>query len=262
VKKKKMKKIGMILAALVITLFFVNAVAAMPAQNPPDQREKFREDSAVQGIGYIEYDKKILDKAIAVDVEEHMKGQTGENGSFAMTITEILDEGVRLNCSGNCDDMGTLIDPIYGNANSPVMTNFECKKMIQFEGDALVGEARYNNPGFQGGINAEVTENYEVFQLQKDETVMMTTTATYNNTDRDWSGCKEATPYNANELNYDSKNAFIGNWGTDSTWKKVFTKDVTHHQFFSGEFQVDKNLIFKEEVTEPCPGKDHIVGDC
>jgi len=269
VKKKKMKKMGIMLAALVITMFFVGAVAAMSANNPPDQREKFREDSAVQGSGYIEYDKEILDKEIAVDVEEHMKGQTGPNGSFAMTITEILNEGVRLNCSGNgnCGWIPCISDPIYGDAHSPVMTNFECKKMVQFEAVGpigtvgLMGDARYSNPGFHGGMNAEVRENYQVMELQKDETVRMTTTATYDGATREWDGCKLAKPYNANELNFDSKNAFVGDWGTDSSWKKVCSKNVEHHQFFSGEFQVDKNLMFMEEVTKPCPEKAE-NGDC
>jgi hypothetical protein len=262
VKKKKMKKMGIILAALVITMFFVGGVAAMAANNPPDQREKFREDSAVQGVGYIEYDKIILDKAIAVDVEEHMAGQTGENGSFAMTITEILNEGVRLNTAGNCSST-CMTDPIYGDAHGPVMTNFECKKMVQFEGEILIGKARYNNPGFHGGMNAQVNENYRVMELQKDETVKMTTTATYD-ADRacgDWENCNENKAYNANELNFDSKNAFVGEWGTDSSWKKVCSKDIKHHQYFEGEFQVDKNLMFKEEVTEPCPEKEP-HGDC
>ena len=265
-----MKKMKIILAALVILTFFVGTVAAMNAKNPPDQREKFREDCAVQGIGYIEYDKIILDKAIAVDVEEHMAGQTGANGSFAMTITEILNEGVRLNCNDgyNCSANGSrtsVMDPIYGSEDSPVMTNFECKKMVQFEGEALVGNARYNNPGFHGGINAEVIETYAVVELQKDETVKMTTTATFDKEAHEldnWAACVPNPPYNANELNFDTKNAFVGEWGTDSSWQKVCSKDVVHHQFFSGDFQVDKNLVFIEEVTQPCLDKEDHNGDC
>ena len=286
-----MKKIGMILAALVITMFFVGAVAAMPAKNPPDQREKFIEVSAVQGTGYIQYDKIILDKAIAVDVEEHMWGHTGENGSFAMSVHEVLNEGVRLNCTGNCSNgMGNISDPIYGDAHRPTMINFECNKMVQFESEGaewarnvdvgLSGTATYKSPGFHGGINAQVTENYgnavldakgvpesSLRTLQKDETTTLTTTATYNAaadtpTSRDWTDCKVAQPYKSNELNFDTKNAFRGAWETTSSWKKVCTKNVQHHQKFVGEFQVDKNLIFKEEVTEPCPGKDVPHGDC
>ena len=264
-----MKKIGIILAALVITMFFVGAVAAMPANNPPDQREKFREDCCVQGEGYILYEKSILDKEIAVDVYEYMSGYTGKygNGSFAMTIHEVLNEGIRLNCTANCSAQGLITDPIYGDAHSPVMINFECKKMIQFEttdDDAgLAGVATYSSPGFHGGLNAQVTETYSVWKLQKDETVKMTTTATFDkDTKRIWDGCgKVAKPYTANELSYDSKNDFGGTWGTHSTWKKVCSKDIEHRQEFIGDFQVDKYLMFKEEVTEPCPEKEP-KGDC
>ena len=266
-----MKKIGIIMAALVITMFFVGAVAAMPANNPPDQREKFREECAVQGVGEIFYEKKILDKEIAVDVYELMVGDTGANGSFAMTIREVLNEGVRLN-HGNCTNCTNLTDPIFGDDDSSVMVNFECKKMVQFDTErygpnagALQGLATYNNPGFHGGMNAQVTEDYYVWTLQKDETVKMTTTATYNRSDRDcskdWKDCGEYKAYNANELNFDSKNDFYGDWGTHSTWKKVCSKDVEHTQRFFGKFQVDKMLMFKEEVTEPCPEKVP-RGDC
>ena len=264
-----MKKMGIILAALVITMFFVGAVAAMPANNPPDQREKFREDSAVQGSGYIFYEKTILDKEIAVDVFEHMEGHTG-NGSFAMTITEILNEGVRLNTAGNCSST-IMTDPIYGDADGPVMTNFECNKMVQFDiGDSpetgqymLHGFAKYDNPGFHGGMNAQVTEYYDVYDLQKDEKVAMTTTATYdeNRTCGGWEDCNENKAYNANELNFDTKNAFVGGWGTESSWKKVCSKNIQHSQYFEGTFQVDKNLMFKEEVTERCPEKE-LDHDC
>ena len=278
-----MKKIGIILAALVITMFFVSAVAAMDQNNPPAQREKFREDCAVQGSGYIEYSKKILDKEIAIDIEESMYGYTGNGtGTFAMTITEILNEGVRLDCNGNCTvgNLTLINDPIFGDKDSPVMVNFECMKMVQFDaldtlpGSAqdqkdyayvpqnsdgyLIGNAKYDTPGFHGGMNAKVEETYFVSSLQKDETVRMTTTATFTRThdsddDEEWKNCKKKyLPYNANELNFDTKNAFTGEWGTDSAWKKVCAKDIIHHQKFTGDFQVDKNLIFKEEVTGTC----------
>jgi hypothetical protein len=41
----------------------------------------------------------------------------------------------------------------------------------------------------------------------------------------------------------------------------VCSKDIKHHQYFEGEFQVDKNLMFQEEVTKPWPEKEP-HGDC
>ncbi|RCV65257.1 hypothetical protein C5S53_04700 [Methanophagales archaeon] len=254
-KKKKMKKIGIFLAALVIAMFLVGTVAAMKEICPPDQREKFCEESAVQGVGYIEYSKSILDKAIAVDVKEYMRGETGENGSFAMTISEVMTEGTRV---------GNASYKYYDPINATDFNNFACDKMIQFEAKGkgyglnvtqgfLEGQSSYKSPRFNGGIGAEVEENYFVTQMQKEELTTMRTTAVYNKT----------PPYNAQQLQFSTRNAFIGEWGTDSRWKKVCTKDIEHHQFFRGDFQVDKTLVFKEEVTEPCKGEvTCICGDC
>ena len=250
------------MAALVITMFLVGTVAAMKQVCEVPQRENFCEDSAVQGTGYIWYDKTILDKSIAVDVHEHMEGDTGHNGSFAMTIYEELDEGVRLNATGG--------DPIQ-NAS---FDSFKCSKMVQFESfggiptggyvkwdpivadyvaiTGLEGQAVYESPGFHGGLGAKVIEGYAVTSMQKDEETSMKTTALYKN----------GPPYNAQQLKFSTKNAFEGNWGTTSTWKKVCTKNIRHEQFFAGTFQVDKTLVFKEEVTVPCPPDKCLCGDC
>jgi len=258
-----MKKIGIILAALVIALFLVGTVAAMREINPPEQRESFCEDSAVQGVGYIWYDKTILDKAIGIDVHENLQGETGVNGSFAMTIYEELNEGMRI---GN--------STVAHLANLTTLDNFKCEKTLQFEAAGapveifgmvrlpfavLFGEADYNTPAFYGGIGARVTEDYTVLEMQKDETTTIRTTAPYlvDGATPD----KDKGPFNAQKLSFDTKNAFVGDWGTVSTWKKVCTKNIRHEQFFSGEFQVDKTLLFKEEVTKGYPGKC-VCGDC
>jgi hypothetical protein len=236
VKRKKMKKIGIILAALVITTFLVGAVAANPQNNPPDQREKFCEKVAVQGTGEIYYAKTILDKEIAVDVEETMMGA----GDFAMTVEEVLNEGARLE-----EGPDPVLDPDFNN--------FMCKKMVQFENGQLVGEAKYSMPGFHGGNGAIVREAFNVTSLQKDDLTTMKTTSTFTG----------VSPYNAQVLDFATKDAFEGLWGTDSTWRKICQKDIHHEQMFFGDFQVDKQLIFKEEVTKPCPEKNGcICGDC
>lgn len=252
-----MKKIGIFLAALVIALFLVGTVAAMREVCEIPQREKFCEESAVQGVGYIFYEKTILDKAIAVDVHETMEGDTGVNGSFAMTISEVLNEGMRISNSSYYDEHG---DPIQ-NAS---FDSFRCDKMVQFESGGepvtpfygasmLEGLAEYKSPRFNGGLGAEVKENYYVSTMQKEESASMKTTAQW----------KDGPPFNAQQLEFSTRNAFVGQWGTDSRWKKVCSKDIKHTQFFAGEFQVDKTLVFKEEVTEPCNGGDTcICGDC
>ena len=228
-----MKKIGIVLAALVIATFMVGTVAAMQEINKPPQEQYFTEKSCVQGTGLIEIEKVIIDKEIAIEVHEFIVGDTGPDGSFAMVSTEKLNE------SANISDM---TDP-----------NYLHKKMIQFNGDMLptsrlLGVESYASPSFHGGTGAMVIEHFDVSRLQKDETTTVKTTSKY----------LPAAPYMRQSLNFNTMTDFSGEWGTDSAWKKCCKKDISHHQLFIGDFQAQKNLIFEEDVTEQCLGK----GDC
>jgi hypothetical protein len=63
-------------------------------------------------------------------------------------------------------------------------------------------------------------------------------------------------------LDFATKDAFEGWWGTTSQWKKICKKDIYHKQLFSGDFQVDKELIFMEEVTYNCTESWKDGDDC
>jgi len=224
-----MKKIGIVLAALVIATFMVGTVAAMQEINKPLQEQYFTEKSCVQGTGLIEIEKVIIDKEIAIEVHEFIAGDTGPDGSFAMVSTEKLNE------SANISDM---TDP-----------NYLHKKMIQFNGEMLAGIESYTSPSFHGGTGAMVLEHFAVTRLQKDETTTIKTTSEY---------LPAPGPYMRQSLNFNTMTDFSGEWGTDSAWKKCCKKDISHHQLFIGDFQAQKNLIFEEDVTEQCTKK----GDC
>jgi hypothetical protein len=235
-----MKKIGIVLAALVIATFMVGTVAAMNEIPVPQQEEYFTEHSAVQGTGFISISKKVLDKTIAIDVVETMDGFTGWNGTFAMQTTEKLNE--------SADNESQEIDP-----QKPWLTeNYYSKTMIQFQSDystdprvrptTLESDATYTSPSFHGGTGASVRERFDVTMIQKDESVMIKTTSMV--------GLRQT-------LSFDTKNDFSGRWQTDSQWKKVCEKDIEHSQFFLGDFQLTKDLKFEEDVTL-CAGK----GDC
>ena len=228
-----MKKIGIVLAALVIAIFMVWTAAAMNEIEMPQQEQYFTEHSAVQGTGFISISKKVLDKTIAIDVVETLEGFTGWNGTFAMQTTEKLNE--------SANNESQVIDP-----KKPWLTeNYYSKTMIQFEssgGERLTSDATYKSPSFHGGTGASVRERFDVTMIQKDESVMIKTTSAVG---------KRQT------LSFDTKNDFSGRWQTDSQWKKVCEKDIEHSQFFLGDFQLTKDLKFEEDVTE-CAGK----GDC
>ena len=138
-----MKKIGIVLAALVIATFMVGTVVANQPKDTIPQTEFFKEKSSVQGEGVFLIMKDIEDKAIAVEVYEKIQG----NGSFAMDSREILNESA-LNGS-----------------------NYEHNKMIQFDSGWIMGTERYTSSSFHGGCGASVEEWFNAEELQKMETV-------------------------------------------------------------------------------------------
>jgi len=244
-----MKKIGIVLAALVIATFMVGTAAALNRIPVPQQEEYFTEKSSVQGTGMFLITKKVLDKDIAIDVEERIEGNTGLNGTFAMESKEFLNESVdrcRQDGEMEFDPLGlcghVLITPPTGNHTN---SNYYHRKMIQYEGDpidptaVMQGLERYASPSFHGGTGASVEEYFAVQALQKQEEVHIDTTNPV--------GEKQA-------LNFDTMDMFKGMWGTESVWKKPCKKEITHSQQFIGDFAVQKNLIFEEDVV-PCSGK-------
>ena len=139
-----MKKIGIVLAALVIATFMVGTVAAMQPIPDTYQPEYFKEKTCVQGTGVFEISKTIVNKAIAIEVEERIAG----NGTFAMDSTEIMSE-----------------------FNNKTGLNYEHNKMIQFSDGFMIGEGMYTSPAFHGGTGAMVEELFAVTEMQKIETV-------------------------------------------------------------------------------------------
>jgi hypothetical protein len=233
-----MNKIGIAMTALVISMFMLGTVAAMQEIPPIYQEEYFTESSSAQGTGYVHVDKIVLDKKLAIDVEESMTGFTGWNGSFSMMTEEKLNESANRSANANIDDCHTL--------------NYYATRMLQFDAAGgmgladestflgLTGYARYESPSFHHGTGAVVEEDFNVLMLQKDDTIGIKT----NSEDKP----DGVTPLR-NTLYFDTMNDFNGQWGTHSEWKKPCEKHIEHNQNFAGLFQVQKTLTFEEEVN-------------
>jgi len=56
-------------------------------------------------------------------------------------------------------------------------------------------------------------------------------------------------------LVFDTCDQFVGTWGTNAEWKKTCKKDIELAQMFTGDFAVQKKLVFEEHVM-PCGDKD------
>ena len=209
-----MNAFGIALAVLVIVTFMVGTAVAVPPIPTPDQEQFFSVKSSVQGVGSFEIRNEIVDKEIAINVRERIKGDTGPDGSVAMESREILNE------SANITDPN---DPDYFHSRT-----------IDFSGDWLRGSAKYGSSAFYGGMGASVEENYNVTEMEKQETTTIKTTSAV--------GQKQS-------LNYNTMTVFTGKWGTTAEWKKPCKKDIKHTEMFEGEFAVSKYLIFEELVV-------------
>ena len=209
-----MKSFGIALVVLVIVTFMVGTAAAVAPIPTPDQEQFFSVKSSVQGVGSFKIENKLVDKEIAINVRERIKGCTGHDGGVAMESEEILDESVN------------ITDP-----NDPDYFHY---KAIDFSGDWLRGSAKYGSSAFYGGMGASVEENYNVTEMEKQETTTIKTTSAV--------GQKQS-------LNYNTMTVFKGMWGTTAEWKKPCKKDIKHTEMFDGEFAVSKYLIFEELVV-------------
>jgi hypothetical protein len=209
-----MKSFGIALAVLVIVTFMVGTAVAVAPIPTPDQEQFFSVKSSVQGVGSFEIRNEIVDKEIAINVRERIKGDTGHDGGVAMESEEILDESVN------------ITDP-----NDP---DYFHSRTIDFSGDWLRGSAKYGSSAFYGGMGASVEENYNVTEMEKQETTTIKTTSAV--------GQKQS-------LNYNTMTVFKGKWGTTAEWKKPCKKDIKHTEMFEGEFAVSKYLIFEELVV-------------
>ena len=211
-----MKKIGIVLAALVIATFMVGTTAAIQPIPDTYQPEYFKEKSCVQGTGDFMISKTILNKAIAIEVDELIQG----TGNFAMDSREIMDE--------------------FATKEG---LNYEHNKMIQYNaiapGQRMTGIERYKSPSFHGGTDAMVEEFFDVEALQKIETVEIFTMADVSSNQ---------------SLVFDTCDQFKGIWGTNAEWKKTCKKNIELAQMFDGDFAVQKKLVFEEHVTK-CEGK-------
>jgi hypothetical protein len=207
-------EIALAVGVILMVTFMVGTAAAVQPISKPEQEQFFSVQSSVQGVGSFEIRNEIVDKEIAINVRERIKGDTGPDGNIAMESREILNESV--------------------NITDPSDPDYFHYKTIGFSGDWLRGSAKYGSSTFYGGMGASVEENYNVTEMEKQETTTIKATSAV--------GQKQS-------LHYNMMTVFKGKWGTTAEWKKPCKKDIKHTEMFEGEFAVSKYLIFEELVV-------------
>jgi hypothetical protein len=251
--------------ALVLAVFLACGIAAANPPLPyPPQYEQFCEHQLVSGNGVMYSEVSIMDKHIALNYHDTMTNYDADLGQqikadIEMDSTHIYSQR-----------------PFYGNEsynasagmNITGLNFYEGTKMA-FDGQQAVpeaapsilnGEKYLESKGFYGGIDANVQELYSVQQLEKDQKAFFASNSTAF---KPGSLHGQTGGTIAHSIGLNTANAFNGTWGTSANMHKIFYKDISSSEWFSGEFEVAKEIKFHENATGITPlGNPCIIIDC
>ncbi|TSA50949.1 hypothetical protein D4R47_01420 [archaeon] len=233
--------------ALVLAVFLAcGIVAATPCLVPPEQYEQFCENQLVSGNGVMYSDVSIVDKYIALNYYETMSNVGQPSANIEIDSTHLYSQ-TALNQSLPCDDPGNDTTTLNFYENTKMA--FDGQQAVPGAAPSILDGTKYlESKGFYGGIDANVQEFYSVQQLEKDQKAFFGST------------CNSTI---AHTVGLDTANSFNGTWGTSANMHKIFYKDISSNEWFSGEFEVAKTLKFHELATGPAPsGNPCCVIDC
>jgi hypothetical protein len=207
--------------ALVAVTFLACFASGNPPLKEPEQYEQFCNNLLLAGNGKIDMSTSMLDKKIAMEYFNELSGQGLVEMDMERDYSQVAKKVAR-NIS--------LI-----NETKPSKVNlFESSKITYSGLLPLISEKYIHSKEFYGGIGAIVAEKYSANQLEEDQKV------SYGSTD---------TATGAHLIGVDTKSSFNGSWQTDSSWHKIFYKDIKSHQSLSGTFEIDRQVKLHEEET-------------
>jgi uncharacterized repeat protein (TIGR01451 family) len=205
--------------ALVAIMLSAGMALGNPPIKEPVQYEQLCNELKLAGNGTIDMSTSMLDKRIAMDYFNSLLGQG---------IIEIDLERVYSQKAGK-----VTRDVALGNGTKPSNLNlFESSKVTYSGLIPLIGDKYLRSKEFYGGIGAAIKDSFSVNELQQDEKTH------FGSTDM-------AT--GAHLIGVDTKSAFNGSWQTDSSWHKIFYKDIESHQGYSGKFEMERQVKLQEE---------------
>ena len=211
---------GMMGAAILI--LFCGLAVANPPLKDPIQYEEYYERELVSGTGYVEKMITVVDKHIALEYYDVMTG----DGDLEMDTLHVYSQ--------NANRLAKNLDGCEESA--PANLKFFEDTKLTYEGQVPLQGAKFiSSNGFYGGIDAQVQETFSVSRMEKNQIAYFGSTESSNI---------------AHTVGFDIANSFSGTWGTDASMHKIFYKDITSHEMFSGEFEVEKEIKFHEADDE------------
>jgi hypothetical protein len=211
---------GVALVVMVV-IFLAGLGSGNPPLKEPKQYEQFCNDLKVAGNGTIDMSTSMLDKRIAMEYFNALSGQGLIEMNLERVYSQVASKVIR-NVS-------------LGNGTKPSKLNLFENSQVTYSGTIpLVSEKYLHSKEFYGGIGATIAEKFSVNQLEQDQKTSFGSTETATG---------------AHLIGVDTKGAFNGSWQTDSSWHKIFYKDIKSHQSFSGKFEIDRQIKLHEEDT-------------
>lgn len=201
----------------------------------PAQYGQYCDTQNIVGTGTIDVNTAIVDKSIALDYRNNMAG----DGDIEYNSQHVLSENA-----------SKLNRPVNGKVVP--LNFFEENKLSYFGSHPLSGGKEINSREFDGGIGANVEENYQVNQIEKDQTTFFASTdpASHISNYTQAKKLEGVTPVYLIGTNISSR--FNGTWGTGTIWNNLLKKKIVDQQSFTGSFEAQK-LITIHESPRPEP---------
>ena len=224
---------------LLIFLFSLGPVYAS-AINEQAQDGEFTNKLKVTGTGYFEVGVSVKDRQLALEYDNFMTG----DGDLEMD-------------TGTVEDQRSAQIPGTANGLAVPMNLFENTRLTYSGKTPMVGIKHINSDSFWGGIGADITESFSVTEMEREGSSYFASTnpASYTADPKKIAELLKASPVNA--VGIETRNTFNGTWQTDASMHKMFSKDLKVHESFTGQFDVEKRLVFREN-----PGQEKAQRGC
>jgi hypothetical protein len=138
---------------------------------------------------------------------------------------------------------------------------FEESKMSYSGATPLAGEKNLKSMEFYGGIGAEVSEDFSLNEMEKEQTLFFASTDPGSQVENQSLAANLRNESPAHLVGVNTKNVFNGTWGMQSKWHEILQKDIKSSQVFSGRFEAEKTIKFHEapvkgDTKKVCDGID------
>jgi hypothetical protein len=214
-------------------LLCLEPVFATPAITEQIQDGDFCNRLKVTGTGTFEVSVSVKDRQLALEYYNFMYG----DGDLEMD-------------SGTVEAQRAAKLPGMENGPAVPLNLWESNKLTYSGKTPMVGAKYINSKAFWGGIGAEITESFSVTEMEREGSSYFASTnpASYITDPKKIEEMLKSSPVHT--VGIQTKNSFNGTWQTDARMHKMFSKDLKVHESFTGKFEVEKMIKFRESSVE------------